>query len=84
MIAVEIRAAVKLVENGEGALAIGDIATAALLHQRADCSCASIIRDLCHSADAEAEFLEPAFTELETKLLRLGTALEDSVYRSGF
>lgn len=75
MITTKIRAAVELLENGDRAYAAGDICTAELLHERADDSYTSIVRDIGRSTEQEAELLEPLFTDFEAKLLKFGAAV---------
>jgi hypothetical protein len=70
-VAAEVAAAHLSANRAESAYADGDFATAEALHEEAERRHTKILRAICELTDAEADAVEPAFSELEKRLFRL-------------
>jgi hypothetical protein len=67
----EIAAAACSASLAESAFSTGDMTTAQRWHDDADRQCTTILGTICQLTTAEADAVEPAFTEVENRLSRL-------------
>jgi len=67
----EIAAATSSASLAESAFSAGDMTVAQQWHDNADRRCTTILGTICQLTDAEADAVEPPFTEVENRLSRL-------------
>ena len=73
----DIATAVSYVSGAESAFAVGDFGTAGALHLQGEQFLTAILQKICSLANAEADSVEPLFTEFEERLIGLRSSLSE-------